>query len=216
MRAEAILLLGLLTACNSSESVEEGRVISAAQLTPGRIVIDVRDPRDFALGHEEGALNLQWGWDQLEDRVLAYVPDTATPIAVRAATGSRARKARTALEERGYTDVVILSGQPGEVGHGELPLITARELAERLKGVDAPIVIDVRTPQEWKRGTIEGSILVEQDAAPGIVEGLDPAGDYAIICAGGYRSSQLASLLQSRGFEHMVNVIDGMSAWYDL
>lgn len=216
MRVNALLLLTLIAACTSSVSEEEGRVVSAAELAGGRLVVDIRDPRAFAAGHEHGALNLQWGWGQLEGRVRAYLPDLATPIALRGAAVSRAQKARSALGTLGYTDVVILSGTPGEARHGELSLITARELAERIATGAAPIVIDVRTPAEWKRGTIEGAILVEQDAAPEIVDELDPTAEYAIICAGGYRSSQLASLLRAQGFEHVVNVIDGMSAWYGL
>jgi len=36
---------------------------------------------------------------------------------------------------------------------------------------------------------------------------------YAVICEGGVRSSQLASLLKARGFGEVSNVIDGMWAW---
>jgi hydroxyacylglutathione hydrolase len=35
----------------------------------------------------------------------------------------------------------------------------------------------------------------------------------AVICAGGYRSSAAASLLQQQGFSNLLNVAGGTSAW---
>jgi rhodanese-related sulfurtransferase len=34
-----------------------------------------------------------------------------------------------------------------------------------------------------------------------------------VICAGGYRSSAAASLLEERGFHDLVNVVGGTGAW---
>ena len=42
-----------------------------------RLLIDVREPAAFATAHHRGALNLQLGWDQLDARLAAYVPDPA-------------------------------------------------------------------------------------------------------------------------------------------
>jgi hydroxyacylglutathione hydrolase len=44
-------------------------------------------------------------------------------------------------------------------------------------------------------------------------KGLDPDTPFAVICAGGYRSSAAASLLQRQGFRHLYNVAGGTSAW---
>jgi hydroxyacylglutathione hydrolase len=35
----------------------------------------------------------------------------------------------------------------------------------------------------------------------------------AVICAGGYRSSAAASLLQQEGFSNLINVSGGTGAW---
>jgi len=42
---------------------------------------------------------------------------------------------------------------------------------------------------------------------------VDPNELTAVICAGGYRSSAAASLLESRGFKNLLNVTGGTSAW---
>ena len=44
---------------------------------------------------------------------------------------------------------------------------------------------------------------------------LDPAKRYAVICEGGWRSSQLASWMRREGFGEVVNVIDGMAGYRD-
>jgi hydroxyacylglutathione hydrolase len=42
---------------------------------------------------------------------------------------------------------------------------------------------------------------------------LDAAKPTAVICAGGYRSSAAASILQRHGFSDLHNVTGGTSAW---
>lgn len=199
--------LTLLACCTDGT----GAPIESATAAGGRQVIDTRDPRAFAAGHDPGALNLQWGWDQLEGRVAAYLPDPDTPIALRSESSERAAECAALLADAGYTDVVVLEDGPGDE---TLPLMTTDELARRLEAGDDLVVIDVRTPREWERGTIEGALLFQQDEAPQRIDGLDPEQEYAVICAGGFRSSQLASLLRGRGFERVTNVIDGMGGWY--
>jgi hypothetical protein len=44
------------------------------------------------------------------------------------------------------------------------------------------------------------------------VEQLDAQGKYVIHCAGGYRSMIAASMLKSKGFNHIVNVYEGFDA----
>ncbi|TDJ71241.1 MAG: rhodanese-like domain-containing protein, partial [Planctomycetota bacterium] len=205
-RAFVALMLGCLACCTTSDPVPtevdgEG---------PARVVIDTRAPDAFAAGHRAGAINLQSGWNQLRDRVRAYVPDRATPIAVRAKDAREARNVAGVLAELGYTDVVLV--RPG-ADEATLSTLLVSELLARLADDDPPVVIDVRTAGEWATGTIDGARLVEQDAAPALVAELDPTLEYAVICEGGYRSSQLASLLRRAGFERVHNVIDGMAAW---
>ncbi len=204
-RAFVALILACLGCCTTSDPVpmEVGG-------EPERLVIDTRAPDAFAAGHRAGAINLQSGWNQLRDRVRAYVTDRETPIAVRASDAAEAREAAGVLADLGYTDIVL--AEPG-ADEATLPTLLVSELLTQLAGDDPPVVIDVRTAGEWATGTIDGARLVEQDAAPALVSELDRALEYAIICEGGYRSSQLASLLRRAGFERVHNVIDGMAAW---
>lgn len=176
-----------------------------------RLWIDVRGPRPFAAGHHPGALNLQWGWGQLAARIDAYVPSHATPLAVRGSSPLEQQRAVAFLRERGYADVIPAPNGADESAH--LSVWTAAELRARLGESNPPIVIDVRSPAEQADGSIPGALLWGEDEAPLRIGELDPSREYALICEGGYRSGQVASLMLRRGFRRVVNVIDGMAGW---
>lgn len=210
MKLGAALLAVLSLACAAKAPIK-----TTSQLEPERLVLDVREPKAFAAGHLPGALNIQLGWDQLRWRTPSYVPDRAQPLAVRAASQSDAEKAAAILLELGYSDF-----QRIEPGLGEetetLPLMTSAELAKRLGGQNPPLVLDIRTEKEFAKGVIAGALRIDEDQGPEAVRGLDPAGHYAIICAEGWRSSQLATWMRLQGFTDVTNVIDGMEGWDDL
>lgn len=205
----AALVAGALLACARPPEAPPGS--EGATAAGERLWIDVRDPRAFAAGHHPGALNLQWGWGQLAARIAAYVPDRSTPLAVRASSPAEARRAIEFLRERGYREVVSAPAATRE--DARLELWTAAELRARLAGEDPPIVIDVRSPAEQADGSIPGALLWGEDDPPRRVAELDPTREYALVCEGGYRSSQAASLMLRRGFRRVANVIDGMAGW---
>lgn len=198
--------LALCAACGPSRAALE----PPADADAPRLVIDTRDPAEFAAGHREGALNIQWTWDQLGARIAAYVPDPTTPVAVRGATPEQAEQAARVLRAKGYLDVTLPA--PGDEA-ALLELIDADALRAELAGPEPPLVIDVRTADEFAFGTIDGALLVDQDDAPKLLQRLDRARRITVICEGGWRSSQLASLLRREGFPNVVNVIDGMAGW---
>lgn len=182
---------------------------------PERLVIDIREPADYAAGHAHGSLNIQLTWDQLEDRTLGYVPDVTRPLALRASSQSKAEQGAAILQELGYEDVTLFEAAPASE-LDTLELMLAGDLQDLLSKGDAPYLIDIRAQPEFDTGVIDGAVLVDQDAGPAAVSELDKGARYLIICEGGWRSSQLASWMRLQGFTDVVNVIDGMAGWRDL
>ena len=212
-RAGLALVAGLvLAACAARVPVEPAGAGEA------RLVIDLRLPEDFAASHVPGALNIQLGWDQLEGRTLSYVPDLDQPIAIRATDQDEAERAAAILTELGYRDLARFDPPGGlaSVETATLPLMSAVELALELAGEAPPIVLDIRHPSEFEDGVIDGAILIHEDEGPVSIDELDPGRRYAIVCEGGWRSSQLASWMELQGFDDVVNVLDGMAGWRDL
>ena len=72
-------------------------------------------------------------------------------------------------------------------------------------------IIDVRTPEEWATGHIEGAIRIgvaDADFAQQL-EALDPNLDYFIYCRSGNRSGQAINQMKGLGFTG--NLVNGGS-----
>jgi len=67
------------------------------------------------------------------------------------------------------------------------------------------IVVDVRSPQEFKSGHLEGSINMPLDSFASNSNKLDPKKPIVVCCASGMRSSSALSILKSKGFEDAAN-----------
>ncbi len=69
-----------------------------------KILIDVREPMEFAGGHVEGAINIPVG--SIEDGATALASiDRDAEITVYCRSGGRAENAKAELEALGYTHV---------------------------------------------------------------------------------------------------------------
>lgn len=74
-------------------------------------LIDVRTASEFASGHLEGALNLDWTNGQFEGGMSSL--DKDAPVLLYCASGRRSAAARDALVKAGFKDVKHLAGGIG-------------------------------------------------------------------------------------------------------
>jgi rhodanese-related sulfurtransferase len=74
------------------------------------------------------------------------------------------------------------------------------------------VVLDVRTPAEYERGHIDGSINMSLGTLRERYRELDTAQTYITCCSHGLRSVKAQSLLSERGFRSVYNG----GAWIDL
>lgn len=90
----------------------------------------------------------------------------------------------------------------------------ATDLAADLAAGKPLSVIDVRTPQEWAGGHIEGALHIPvDDIGKRLHEVARDGRKLFVICAGGGRSQVAAAWLANRGYLNVHNVEDGMGAW---
>lgn len=77
---------------------------------------------------------------------------------------------------------------------------------------DAPTsdltIIDVRTPEEYAEGHLEGAVNIDIHGADFAkqIQALDPQGTYAVYCRSGNRSGQAVSFMQSEGFANVTDL----------
>jgi rhodanese-related sulfurtransferase len=100
-----------------------------------------------------------------------------------------------------------------------LVYLSPEELAQRLRTEPAPLVLDVRDPQELDGdlGKLPGVVNVPLTRLKQRLGELSPQGRKAIVvvCRTGRRSEAAARILLESGFEPVFVLKGGMIAWRD-
>src|SRR5215216_4344359 len=184
----------------------------------GHVLLDVRSAADFGAGHVPSSMNIGLG-GQFAIWAGSLIPLNAS-IVIIADTGAQVdesvvRLARVGIENvKGYLDGGVTSWRDAGLPLNTLPQVSVAELNERLVNNDMQIV-DVRRPAEYDSGHVpraQNAPLASLDKSVGPLN-LEKEKLTAVICAGGYRSSAAASLLQQQGFSNLLNVTGGTGAW---
>lgn len=90
-----------------------------------------------------------------------------------------------------------------------------RELIEKNKGRSDFLILDVRTPGEFRRGFIDGANLMDY-YAPDFrrrFASLDRSTTILVYCHSGSRSSHVLRLADSLGFARVFDLRGGIAAW---
>lgn len=89
------------------------------------------------------------------------------------------------------------------------------EKAQQMIQEEDPLIIDVRTPDEFASGHIEGAQLLDFYSGD-FEEGLEklPKDDTILVyCHSGNRSGKTMARMKELGFEKVYNLEGGMSSW---
>jgi phage shock protein E len=83
---------------------------------------------------------------------------------------------------------------------------------------DAPadlVVLDIRTPEEYAAGTIEGSVNMDFYAADFAdqLAALDRDATYVLFCRSGNRSATAAQMMRDLDFAEVYEINGGIVAW---
>jgi glyoxylase-like metal-dependent hydrolase (beta-lactamase superfamily II)/rhodanese-related sulfurtransferase len=182
----------------------------------GAQILDTRDPDEFGAAHLKGSVNIGLGGQYAT--WAGTMLDHAHPIVIIADPG-RENESAVRLGRIGFDHVAgfLQNGLHSLESRPELVAFTehlsAPFAAELLSSSEPPLVIDVRTPREHEQKHIEGSLSVPLSRLVENVETLPKNRPLLVYCAGGYRSSIGASLLQSRGFEPVCEIAGGIAGW---
>jgi hydroxyacylglutathione hydrolase len=188
-----------------------------ARLAAGAVLVDLRDPEAFGAAHVAGSVHVWIESPQFAER-LAWAVPPGRPLLLLARSEAEVARAVAALARIGLDEVagyVADAGGPAATGLPlrQLPGVTAPELARRLAEEPDLLLLDVREPHEWAEGHIPGARHLPMRRVLERLDELPRDRRLAIACAGGTRSSLVASLLLARGFTEVLNVRGGMAAW---
>ena len=189
------------------------------------VYVDVRDIFAFEKSHIEGAIHLPL---ELLLQQLNTLP-TNRPVIVYDETGKKGHQALRTLLGAGFTDVTNISGghnslqrQAQAVGFKNLNInilpIVSKSLNEKVDNqeeqstnevvdLNSPIVVDVRTPEEFVTGAYPDAINIPLDELMNRYEelGNNGAREITVYCASGARSAYAQRTLMQIVYENVKN-----------
>ena len=95
----------------------------------------------------------------------------------------------------------------------KVPSISAAELQARRDSRAAPVVIDVRTAEEYASGHIPGAVNVPFDQVAQRIAEIDAPHGVALYCMVGPRARKGESALLAAGYEKVLHLEGGLAAW---
>ncbi len=185
-----------------ADAIEVRRRIDA-----GEWVVDLRDRTEFAADHTPGTLN--FGIEGPFATYLGWLIPWGTPVTLLGGTAENVTAAQRELVRIGIDRPVAhaTSGPQDWSGGSRASFATATfaDLAQvRHRG--NVVVLDVRREQEYTAARIDGALNIPLHELADRV-GEVPEGEIWVHCAGGYRASIAASMLDASG-RHLVAVDD--------
>ena len=186
-------------------------------------LIDVRTPQEYAGGHIDGAININWKDHHFPEDILATVSDEK-PLAIYANTGNRSTRAMFAMQAIGFTEIyhlnlgiksweeannpVIILKVEGDPLHLDVTNFNNAILGQVGK------LVDVRTIKEYDDYHIPKAINIDFKSKNFETEfaKLDKEEPVLIYCRSGRRSAAAAKSLKKMGFT-VYNLDRGMKDW---
>ena len=186
-------LKSLAEEASKQEEKKEVEVVDENSL----IVVDVRTPEEFEGGAYPDAINIPL--DELMERLEELGDNTAREIIVYCASGARSAYAQRSLTQVGYSNV--------KNGGGIAAMMANRNTKPPIKSSsNKPMVIDVRSAEEFKGGAFPGAINIPLDELQlRIIELGDKSREITLYCASGARSAYGQKGLQQLGFTNVKN-----------
>jgi len=68
-----------------------------------------------------------------------------------------------------------------EIAENTVPSVTAREVYEKKEAGEPMVILDIREPDEWEKGVIEGAVLLPRGRLEGRLEEMVPDKDAYIV-----------------------------------
>jgi hydroxyacylglutathione hydrolase len=182
----------------------------------GAQILDTRDPNEFACAHLKGSINI--GLSGQYATWAGTILDREHPIVIIADPGRESESA-VRLGRIGFDHIAgylkdglkALESRPDLIAFTER--LSAPYAAEVLASAHAPLAVDVRGPREREQKYIAGSMAVPLNRLAENMSKIPKDRGLLLYCAGGYRSSIAASLLQRAGFTSVSEIASGISGW---
>lgn len=178
------------------------------RIQAGEWIVDLRTGTAFAAGHVPGTVNI--GLHGQFVTYLGWLMPWGTPVTLLGETADDVARAQREMVRIGLDrPAAMATGKPEQWARGAglraFAQASFADLAAAYGRGERPSVLDVRRHPERAAGYIEGSVGIPIHEVLARLDEI-PTGPVWVHCAGGYRASVVAGLLDARG--HDVIAID--------
>jgi hydroxyacylglutathione hydrolase len=172
------------------------------RLRAGQWVVDVRSRRAFAAGHLSGSYGIELGNDFAT--YLGWILPWGTQVTLVADTADQVARAQRDLVRIGIDRVAgAMTAGDGQLDRAgtsrQYPVAAFADLAKRAASGEAPYVLDVRHPDEWREGHLPGAHHVPFEDLLAQVAEVPGDREIWVHCRTGMRASVAASILDAAG-----------------
>ncbi len=188
----------------------------AEGMQAGAVVLDTRSADGFAGAHIEGSesiwiagLSSYAGWLLPYDRPLLLVLDDPVHIETVVRT----------LVRMGYDNIAgYLWGGIVQWCHDNMPFRTlgtasVAELKTKLDAKEPMMILDPRPHHEWAKVHLQEAKHIFVGELEANLAQVPKDRMIASMCSVGYRGGMAAAILERNGYENVVNILGGVSAW---
>lgn len=93
--------------------------------------------------------------------------------------------------------------------------LNVEEVKSLLETNKEVVLIDVRTPDEYRQGHLENSTMIDfyGETFQNDIAKLDKEKEYVVYCRSGGRSGKAVNMMQEMGFAKVHNMSGGFLAW---
>lgn len=180
-----------------SAAVKEEKTVTRHNDNSSTLIVDVRTPEEFRGGAYPGAVNIPLDEITFSKEKLGSNP--SREIVVYCASGARSAYAQKILSQMGYANV--------RNGGGLATMMASQKpKAPSMEHTIKPLIIDVRTVDEFSGGAYPGAINIPLDQLPSKIQELGHhSREIILYCASGARSAYGQRVLQQMGFTNVKN-----------
>jgi rhodanese-related sulfurtransferase len=185
-------------------------------------LVDIRTAKEFAEGHINGAINIDWKDRHFAKNILAVTDEK--PVAIYCRSGNRATRAMFAMSAIGFKEVYNLEKGIKSWKAANMPLKTL-EVKGDIKHLDVEnfnnailgkvgVLVDIRTPKEFEASHLKGAKLIDYKNSNFKTEfaKLDKKVPVLIYCRTGGRSGRALKMLNDMGYK-IYNLDKGIKQW---
>ncbi|MEE9350566.1 MAG: rhodanese-like domain-containing protein [Flavobacteriaceae bacterium] len=185
-------------------------------------LVDVRTAKEFAEGHIDGAVNVDWKNRHFKKHILHIT--NAKPMAVYCRSGNRATRAMFAMQALGFSEVYNLKDGFKSWSAANLPIKTLEVKGDKhhldVENFNNAIVgqvgtlVDIRTPKEYEAFHLPHSknIDFKDNNFKANFSKLNKEAPVLIYCRSGGRSGRATKVLTEMGYE-VYNLDKGIKQW---